>query len=282
MLADVEVGYRRGVIGGEADCIAALWGEGAAGKLVLDGGGGVEVVIRCFGVGACTVCKWGSEMVFGSRGEPASCTGLDRGAGAVRFCGRKREARKSFVCRCTCVGRVLRMGDGLFVGCGEGFVGEFIPFGSDDNSVSIFTGLVGCLADDDALLAKRLECSWVVGFLQALPDLRFLNLGIVDADLGVLGQEVVDDGDGCALSCIAGVFLVCVAENGNFLVGEGREEALNDAFDEAIFLVFIDVNDPSPVISDFREVMRLGNVDKIENVFLEAGSTEANGRFQHT
>lgn len=55
------------------------------------------------------------------------------------------------------------------------------------------------------------------GFLKIHPDLVLADLGIVYVDLGLLGLEVADKGDGSGLASVAGVGLECESKDSNAL-----------------------------------------------------------------
>lgn len=128
------------------------------------------------------------------------------------------------------------------------------------------------------------------GLGEVEPDLRFGDLGVVDGDLGVLVAEVLDDGDGGALAGISSAAVIVSSaskspergtdallleresENSNLLARDGVEEGGDDALTEATLLVFVHGDDLAPVIGDLGKVERLGEVDEVEDILLEARS----------
>jgi hypothetical protein len=52
------------------------------------------------------------------------------------------------------------------------------------------------------------------------------------------------------------------------------EEGVDHLAGEAVFLVLVHLDDSAPVFSDLGEVERLGEIDQVEDVLLEARTTE--------
>jgi hypothetical protein len=52
---------------------------------------------------------------------------------------------------------------------------------------------------------------------QVGPDLILDDLGVVDVDVGLLGLEVTDEGDGSRLASVTRVGLECEAKDGDAL-----------------------------------------------------------------
>lgn len=62
------------------------------------------------------------------------------------------------------------------------------------------------------------------------------------------------------------------SENSNLLAGDGVEEGGDDALTEAALLVLVHGDDLAPVVGDLGKVERLGEVDEVEDILLEARS----------
>ena len=56
-----------------------------------------------------------------------------------------------------------------------------------------------------------------VDLLEVCPDLIVLNLRVVDVDEGLLGHEVLDEGDGGGLASVASICLKGKAEDSDAL-----------------------------------------------------------------
>lgn len=59
-----------------------------------------------------------------------------------------------------------------------------------------------------------------------------------------------------------------------YLAGDGVEEGVDDALGESALLVLVHIHDLAPVRSDLRQVEALAEVDQVEDILLEARSTE--------
>lgn len=151
---------------------------------------------------------------------------------------------------------------------------ELVPLSADDDSLGVLACLLGSLAEGDVLL----DGSGVLGTLlgEVHPDLVVLDLGVVDVDTCLLGEEVVGNGDGWGLAGVSSVLLEGPTEDGNLLTGDGVEEGVNDLAGEAVLLVLVHLNNGEPVLGNLGKVEGLGKVDKVENVLLEARTTESN------
>lgn len=152
---------------------------------------------------------------------------------------------------------------------------ELVPLGADDDRLGTGTCL-DCVVDNpDVLLDGLGRDGSVVGEVE--PHLLLGDLGVVEGDAGLLGEEVVGDRDGGGLAGVTGVLLEGPSEDGDLLASDGVEEGLDDLAREAVLLVLVHLDDGTPVFGDLGEVERLGKVDKVENVLLEARATESNG-----
>jgi hypothetical protein len=112
----------------------------------------------------------------------------------------------------------------------------------------------------------------VVGKVE--PDLLLGDLRVVDGDSGLLREEVVGDGDGGGLSGVSSVLLEGPSEDGNLLSGDSVEQGVDDLSGESVLLVLVHLNNSPPVLGDLGEVKGLGKVDQVEDILLEARSTE--------
>jgi hypothetical protein len=151
---------------------------------------------------------------------------------------------------------------------------ELVPLGRDDDGSSSLASLDGVLGDSDLLLVRN-GVSAALG--EVHPHLVGLDLGVVNRYVGRLVEEVVDEGDGGGLSGVSSVLLEGETEDGDLLVGDGREEGLDDVARESLLLVLVHLDDAHPVASDLGKVERLGEVDEVEDVLLEARSSEPDG-----
>lgn len=156
---------------------------------------------------------------------------------------------------------------------------ELVPFGGDDDSFGVAACLQSRIIDRDLLLdvAQMLMRG---RFLQIQPDLVFLDLRVVDVDVSLLGMEVLDESDGGRFASVARIGLESEAKDSDTLVGDGVEQSVHDALREATLLVLIHLYDLPPVRSDLGKVQAFGKIDQVEDILLEARSTETDGSFQ--
>ena len=138
-------------------------------------------------------------------------------------------------------------------------------------------GLVGIRDDldveiDDVLGDADFEEVAVDGFLG--------DAWIVDDDVGVFGNEVAADVDGCGFAGVVGVFFEGETEDGDAFSGDGIEESADDFFDEARLLPIVHSDDGFPVGGGFWEAEGFAEVDEVENVFLEARAAKADRGFE--
>ncbi len=141
--------------------------------------------------------------------------------------------------------------------------------------MGVLRGGVGIWGDfdveiDDILRDADFEKVSVDGF--------FRYAGIVDDYMGIFGNEIADDIDGGRFAGVVGVLFEGKAEDGDAFSRDGVEEGSDDFFDEARFLPIVHRDDGAPVISGFRKAKGFAEVDEIEDVFLETGASEADGR----
>lgn len=156
---------------------------------------------------------------------------------------------------------------------------ELVPFSTDDDGIGALGSLVGRAADLDVVL-DILTGIDNTRLREVHVDLLRLDLGVVDGDLGVLLDEVLDQGDGSRLTGVTSVLLEGEAEDGNLLVGNGVEEGGDNLADETLLLVLVHDDDLLPVFGDLGQVQLLREVDEVEDVLLEARTTETNRGLQ--
>mmetsp|Transcript_142105 Transcript_142105/g.441898 ORF Transcript_142105/g.441898 Transcript_142105/m.441898 type:complete len:385 (-) Transcript_142105:296-1450(-) len=107
-----------------------------------------------------------------------------------------------------------------------------------------------------------------------------LDLGVIDVDVGPVLHQHVADREGGRLADVARVLLEGEAEDGNLLLHDGVEERLDDARREARLLVVVHVDDLLPVAGHLFQAELLAYVDEVQDVLLEAGAAEADGRVE--
>lgn len=61
------------------------------------------------------------------------------------------------------------------------------------------------------------------------------------------------------------------------LAGDSVEEGVNNALGEPALLVFVHLDDLTPISCDLGQMQALAEIHKVENVFLEAAATKADG-----
>ena len=77
------------------------------------------------------------------------------------------------------------------------------------------------------------------------------------------------------LPCIGRVLLEGKAVDGQFLSADAAEEILNDHLSEPFALPIVDLDHLQPVLSNWLEFQRFGQIDEIVNILLEATAAEA-------
>mmetsp|Transcript_21324 Transcript_21324/g.41372 ORF Transcript_21324/g.41372 Transcript_21324/m.41372 type:complete len:260 (-) Transcript_21324:400-1179(-) len=158
---------------------------------------------------------------------------------------------------------------------------ERIPLGHDGDRVGALHGLVGVLCNGNALFELLAGGEGLV--VGEVPDYLFvLNLGIVDGDFGPLRKQMLSHVHGCRLACVAGVLLEGEPEQRDLLAGDGVEHASDHLARETQLLVVVDLHDLVPVLRDLLEPEALAEVDEVQDVFLEARSSETDGCVQET
>ncbi|KAG6550263.1 hypothetical protein Mapa_008223 [Marchantia paleacea] len=107
------------------------------------------------------------------------------------------------------------------------------------------------------------------------PDLVLCHLRVVDAQKSLVSKKSVAYIDSRSFSGVTSVFLECESENGDLLSGHGVEHGRHNAPDEASLLVVIDLHYLLPVIGHLHEPVALTDVHQVQNVLLEARSSES-------
>ena len=102
---------------------------------------------------------------------------------------------------------------------------ELLPLGRDHDRLLLLARLERRVHDGDLLL-DRVERHGRARLREVLPDLRLLDLRVVDSDICALREEVANEGDGRRLAGVTGVGLEGEAENGDVL--EYPESAMRD------------------------------------------------------
>ncbi len=106
------------------------------------------------------------------------------------------------------------------------------------------------------------------------------RLGIGNDHFGMLRQQFSCDVDGRAFARVAGVGFEGKPQDADFFPGQRVEHGSQDIGDEPVLLVFIDFDDAFPVGGHFRQTVKTAQVHQVEDVFLEAGSAEADARLE--
>src|SRR4030095_9700666 len=68
-------------------------------------------------------------------------------------------------------------------------------------------------------------------------------------------------------------------EEGDSLPGYGVEHTLQHDANEPVFLPFIDLDDGSPVVCYLSQAVALADIDQVQDILLEARTTEADAGF---
>ena len=146
---------------------------------------------------------------------------------------------------------------------------ELVPLGENGNGMGSITGFHGGLDDDEIGVGSGAE--------DLGADLLFPDLRIVDNDLGPFGEKVAADGDGGCLAGVVGVLLEGKSQNADVLAVDGVEEVADDAAAKACLLPVVDLHHALPVGGDLGKAEMLAEIGEVQDVFLEAGSTVADG-----
>ena len=149
--------------------------------------------------------------------------------------------------------------------------GKLVPLSENGDSMGAVAGLFG--------RRVGVHSGMIFGDSDVGADLLVGYFGVVDMDLGLFVEKVAADVDRGGFAGVVGVLFEGEAEEGDLLARNGVKEGGNYPFDETLALVVVHLDDLLPVFRDFGEAVVLAEVDKIEDVFLEAGSTESNGGF---
>merc|ERR1712066_1040730 len=114
-----------------------------------------------------------------------------------------------------------------------------------------------------------------VVILELSHGILLLDLGVEDMHTGtILQQHLYHLQRGC-LSHIASVLLESEAEDCDLLVGHGVEEAGDDLVSEVFLLVLVHIDHHLPVTCTFVQTFALANVHQVQDILLEARTTEA-------
>jgi len=150
--------------------------------------------------------------------------------------------------------------------------GEFVPLSENSDSMGALAGLFGGRVG--------VHSGMIFGDSDIGADLLVGYFWVVNMNLGLFVEKVAADVDCGGLAGVVGVFFEGEAEEGDLLACNGVKEGGDHPFDEAPALVVVHLDDLFPVFRNFGEAVVLAEVDKIEDIFLETGSTEADGGFQ--
>mmetsp|Transcript_7920 Transcript_7920/g.17017 ORF Transcript_7920/g.17017 Transcript_7920/m.17017 type:complete len:371 (+) Transcript_7920:434-1546(+) len=99
-------------------------------------------------------------------------------------------------------------------------------------------------------------------------------------DLGVFFDKIPDDEHGRSFSDVTGVLLECVSQNGNLLSRYRVEHGRDHLPRESLLLKVVHLNNLAPVIRTGLQSVGFAQVDEIQNIFLEARSSESHRGLQ--
>ena len=150
--------------------------------------------------------------------------------------------------------------------------GKLVPLSENSDSMGLVAGLFG--------RRVGVHSGMIFGDSDVGADLLVGHFGVVNMNFGLFVEKVAADVNRGGFASVVGVFFEGEAEEGDLLARDGVKEGGDYPFNEALALVVVHLDDLLPVFRDFGEAVVLAEVDKIEDVFLEAGSTESNGGFQ--
>mmetsp|Transcript_24271 Transcript_24271/g.47390 ORF Transcript_24271/g.47390 Transcript_24271/m.47390 type:complete len:420 (-) Transcript_24271:49-1308(-) len=108
-------------------------------------------------------------------------------------------------------------------------------------------------------------------------NLFLFNLRVVDGDLGALSKKVLGDVHGGGLTSISSILFEGESKEGDLLTRDGVEHGLDHLPGEAVLLVVVDLDNLVPVLRDLLKTEALAEVHKVQDILLEARSTEADG-----
>ena len=104
-----------------------------------------------------------------------------------------------------------------------------------------------------------------------------LDLRVIYMDLSGLFEKIAANEGGSSLAGVSSVLLKSKAVDGNLLARHSVHHGSDHLLAEAPLLVFVHFDDLIPVLGNFVKAVGLTQVDKIENILLEARSAEADG-----
>ena len=158
-------------------------------------------------------------------------------------------------------------------GSGGRLVAEFVEFCGNDDGSAVVAGIVGVAVDSNVVGVSH----GAEKLLDLLLDNERVAAGVEHGNLaGSLLEESFDHLQSGSFTGIGGVLLEGKAENGDLLANKGVVEALDDSVSESITSVLVHLDDLAPVLGDFRETRGLSKIDQVENILLEARTTETN------
>merc|ERR1740120_66475 len=106
--------------------------------------------------------------------------------------------------------------------------------------------------------------------------LWYLNSVIASSFL----HQHVTDGNRWRLTHVTSVLFERETEHSDFLVRDGVEEAGDDLAGKSDLLVLVHVNDHLPILGNLVQALRFADVNQVQDIFLKARATKANGRAQ--
>jgi hypothetical protein len=156
---------------------------------------------------------------------------------------------------------------------------EHIPLGQDTEGVSAVTRFVwvgrGCDGGIQVGGVVVIDATRVAHFM---PHFLTSDFWVVDKDLGLFFHEISDDKHTGGLAHVTRVLLEGISHDCDFLTSDGIEHFRNHLFREALLLVIVHENDLIPVSGALIETICFAEVDQVEDILLEAGSSESDGR----
>mmetsp|Transcript_7560 Transcript_7560/g.28419 ORF Transcript_7560/g.28419 Transcript_7560/m.28419 type:complete len:204 (+) Transcript_7560:341-952(+) len=116
--------------------------------------------------------------------------------------------------------------------------------------------------------------------LQIGPDLILRYFWIVYSQISSLIEQVLGNKDGARLTSVTSVGLEGKSKDGNLFVSDCVKHFVNDFVGKTLTLKVIDLNHSIKVVCNLLESIVLAQVDEIQNILLEARSTESHRRLQ--
>mmetsp|Transcript_18080 Transcript_18080/g.33015 ORF Transcript_18080/g.33015 Transcript_18080/m.33015 type:complete len:264 (-) Transcript_18080:732-1523(-) len=163
---------------------------------------------------------------------------------------------------------------------------ELVPLRHHADGMCVFGSVVGVPLSTQITEGTSLGFAEVgiipgeLGRAHIAVDLVGGDLGVIDTAMRSIIHEAFAHVDGGGFARVSRVLLEGEAIDGELLPRDRVEHGRDDALNEALLLVVVDVDDLIPVVGDVLQTKRFAHVAEVQDVLLETGSTESDGRVE--